>query len=1523
VTPKLREEIASFRTRYSDTFATGQGFYVAQVRPGPINYQAANASWRPIDDSLAATSTGYRNRADAYRVDLPSSLRSGPVRVSQGGDSVSMQLLGATAGAAAAGSAASYANALPGVSASYEATPGGVKETLTLARPTVAPIKVMVRLSSNLGVAVRAGSVRIEDLKGKTVFMMPTPYMVESPAHASTESVGAPVGSVAVTSTPAVGGVLLTYTPDAQWLNASGRQFPVIMDPSVSTTSAPNADCTIVASSPTFDSWCGSGSLDYVGTGGGGGQGIPTGTLKTMISFPGGLGLPADSQVLGATLKLDVASIMNTTRPVQLQVFPMTTPFTPSLATWNTSNGSKPWLTLGGGGDYSTALQASATVTGPGSQSLNVTPMTQNWLDGSNPIPQMMIAPINDPQGYAASIYNHASGGNGPYLQIEYAPRLGAPRAATVETTQLNDRTQLRVNVGDGNVVVSDTDLNIAGTGIDQTVARDYNNLAPAAAAGSWGAGWGNPEGGVPQTITWFAGDAVTFTATDGTQTVFTTDGAGGLTAPGIDAQLCTNTTQPNCGNLSSTESRLTLASGETLNFSTKGAPTGCGCEVLATALDRNGHQLTYNYTPFPMRAPLLSLTDTQSRTTTWSYSPAGFISSLADVAGARTVGYTQDANGLLKKYTDAAGNSTIYGYDALGNLTQINDPAGEITILGYEPGGNRVTSIKRVTNNATLAGDTTNYAYYGPAGPGGGWPSCGQTQQGVGNPIAYGSTLETDPNGHSTLYCYDTHDRVFTTVDAQQNQTSTSYNADDDVVSSTQPSGPGNAQETSTTQYDGCQRPSEAEAPLATNGSPAPATTSSTYNTAAPCSAPAAFSPLTTTDAEKNVTTNTYDAHGNLRTIVDPLTAPNTTVIHYDPNTGLIDYTQDPIGYNNGNQPQYKTSYGYTNGNLTSVTPPTPLGPESYTYDAVSRVTTHTDGNNQKTTFNTYDALDRLKLETHPDGSTTAFTYDNDGNLLTQTDSATGTTTYTYDRKNRELTEASPDVSNTYTYDPADNLATVLDATQLVTYSYNSLNQLKTVVEPGSPGPTTSFQYDAVGRPICTTLPNGVVVQDEYTTTGQLSSTKAANGPSAACNPAAPTGTPAGTVFSWHSYSYIYNGFDTALRYNTTINGSTTNYRYDGLNRVISAATSTAALCYAYDGNGNLLTTSDCQGHVITSHTYDATDRIAGFGYDTAGNVLTRPDAGGSTALGYNSRNQTTSVNPDNTAPQTLSYLGEGQTEPTQIGNAPSGGTPPTLGNNALGISHQAAATLSGGQAATTYYTREPDGTLLGERTPTGNYYYVPDGNGSVVAMTNSTGGVTNTYSYDAYGNTTSTGVGTLTGTNSAPNSFGFDGSFAALGHLDLLGARYYDPSVGAWTQPDPNAHPTDPTQASSYSFAGDDPVNNVDPTGNDYYWYTSNLSTAWAVGQALVAGGIALSKLPLGGPLIAAIQALAGSDLSAAGDKLIACANQKQKKKQFYSCELDFYTWQPFGFDTCVPIGLSHVFYNSRRRHSGCFGT
>ncbi len=100
---------------------------------------------------------------------------------------------------------------------------------------------------------------------------------------------------------------------------------------------------------------------------------------------------------------------------------------------------------------------------------------------------------------------------------------------------------------------------------------------------------------------------------------------------------------------------------------------------------------------------------------------------------------------------------------------------------------------------------------------------------------------------------------------------------------------------------------------------------------------------------------------------------------------------------------------------------------------------------------------------------------------------------------------------------------------------------------------------------------------------------------------------------------------------------------------------------------------------------------------------------------------------------------------------------------------------------SGTTAYVRCSCGLLNDERTPDGKkYYYLFDGLGSIVVMTDGSGKEVNSYDYDPYGNMVNS-----VGQSGLNNPWKFAGGFldSSTG-LYKYGIRYYDPTIGRWTQ-------------------------------------------------------------------------------------------------------------------------------------------
>jgi RHS repeat-associated protein len=105
---------------------------------------------------------------------------------------------------------------------------------------------------------------------------------------------------------------------------------------------------------------------------------------------------------------------------------------------------------------------------------------------------------------------------------------------------------------------------------------------------------------------------------------------------------------------------------------------------------------------------------------------------------------------------------------------------------------------------------------------------------------------------------------------------------------------------------------------------------------------------------------------------------------------------------------------------------------------------------------------------------------------------------------------------------------------------------------------------------------------------------------------------------------------------------------------------------------------------------------------------------------------------------------------------------------------------------------------------------FYGYDGFGTVRQLTNLAGTVTDTYSYDAFGNQ-------LNSTGTTPNNYLYRGEqFDPDLGLYYLRARYYNPATGRFMSRDPeDGILPDPMTLHKYDYAGGDPVNAWDPTG------------------------------------------------------------------------------------------------------------
>lgn len=145
-----------------------------------------------------------------------------------------------------------------------------------------------------------------------------------------------------------------------------------------------------------------------------------------------------------------------------------------------------------------------------------------------------------------------------------------------------------------------------------------------------------------------------------------------------------------------------------------------------------------------------------------------------------------------------------------------------------------------------------------------------------------------------------------------------------------------------------------------------------------------------------------------------------------------------------------------------------------------------------------------------------------------------------------------------------------------------------------------------------------------------------------------------------------------------------------------------------------------------------------------------------------------------------------------------------------------------------TNYYLYGVGGQPVEQISSSGTVSWLHHDNiGSTRLITDNTGAVTATATYDPYG-TLTTSTGTL-------SPLGYQGQYADTeSGLIYLRARYYDPKTAQFITIDPLVSITQ----RPYAYAGDTPVNNVDPSGleeiggGDGGGYGGGIEPAWEIG-------------------------------------------------------------------------------------------
>lgn len=477
--------------------------------------------------------------------------------------------------------------------------------------------------------------------------------------------------------------------------------------------------------------------------------------------------------------------------------------------------------------------------------------------------------------------------------------------------------------------------------------------------------------------------------------------------------------------------------------------------------------------------------------------------------------------------------------------------------------------------------------------------------------------------------------------------------------------------------------------------------------------------------------------------------------------------------------------------------------------------------------------------------GQSFSASYDSLGRLVSRTEPE-GTSTYTWGTSaasrniGRLASKVGPGYGESYAYDAVGRLASrmiVSDQTYQFDYTYNSIGELDTLSYPASPVPTgqnqarlkLQYRYLVGELSQIDDLTTGRMLwrldatNDDHSPTRESLAGGAAVVTSeyhraTAVPLARKSGTPANPTLH-QDLRYEWDVADNLKLRRDAKQNRTEKFHYDALNRLTgSSLDDVVDSSITYDGDGSILYKSDVGSYVYGDAARPQRLTSAGaetFTYDANGNVASR----GGLAQQWASFNLPTVVRKPGYQAQ-FAY-GPDHERWRQVATYPNG----TETTHYVGGLLEKESTTATGLTYWRHYVPTPGGsTVVISRNSDGKTsttYVVPDHLGSSDTLLDANGALYGRLSFDAFGNRRGADWRRTTTPDWSGIASTTRQGFTAHEMVDNvglvhMGGRVYDPKLGRFLSVDPViGNLGDSQSAHPYAYAGNRPLNSVDPTG------------------------------------------------------------------------------------------------------------